>query len=69
MKKDLLTVLDLAPKDIDNILKRAAALKKMLRRGKARPTLKGKTLGMIFEKSSTRTMPFASAHASTSRCW
>jgi ornithine carbamoyltransferase len=55
MKKDLLTVSDLAPKDIDNILKRAAALKKTLRQGKARPTLKGKTLGMIFEKSSTRT--------------
>ncbi|HET7319345.1 MAG TPA: ornithine carbamoyltransferase, partial [Nitrospirota bacterium] len=55
MKKDLLAVSDLAPKDIDNILKRAAVLKKMLRRGKVRPTLKGKTLGMIFEKSSTRT--------------
>src|SRR5512144_2774104 len=55
MKKDLLAVSDLAPKDIDNILKRAAALKKTLRQGKARPTLKGKTLGMIFEKSSTRT--------------
>ena len=55
MKKDLLAVSDLAPKDIDNILKRAAALKKTLGQGKARPTLKGKTLGMIFEKSSTRT--------------
>src|SRR5512144_76287 len=55
MKKDLLAVSDLAPKDIDNILKRAAVLKKMLHRGNARPTLKGKTLGMIFEKSSTRT--------------
>ncbi len=55
MKKDLLAISDLTPKDIDNILKRSAALKKMRRQGKAHPTLKGKTLGMIFEKSSTRT--------------
>jgi ornithine carbamoyltransferase len=55
MKKDLLAVSDLTPKDIDNILKRAVVLKKMRRQGKTQPTLKGKTLGLIFEKSSTRT--------------
>ncbi len=55
MKKDLLTISDLSQKDIDAILKRTAVLKKLRRQGKAHPTLKGKTLGMIFEKSSTRT--------------
>jgi ornithine carbamoyltransferase len=55
MKKDLLAISDLSSKDIENILKRSAALKKMLKKGKAHQTLKGKSLGMIFEKSSTRT--------------
>jgi ornithine carbamoyltransferase len=55
MKKDLLAVSDLAPKDIANILKRSATLKKLLQQGKPHQTLKGKSLGMIFEKSSTRT--------------
>jgi ornithine carbamoyltransferase len=55
MKKDLLTISDLLPKDIEKILNRSAALKKMLRQGKAHEKLKGKSLGMIFEKSSTRT--------------
>jgi ornithine carbamoyltransferase len=55
MKKDLLAISDLLPKDIEKILNRSAALKKMLRQGKAHEKLKGKSLGMIFEKSSTRT--------------
>jgi ornithine carbamoyltransferase len=55
MKKDLLAISDLTPKDIETLLKRSAALKKMRRQGKPHATLKGKTLGMIFEKSSTRT--------------
>jgi len=55
MKKDLLAIADLTPKDIETILKRSAILKKMLKQGKSHQTLKGKSLGMIFEKSSTRT--------------
>ncbi len=55
MKKDLLAIADLAPKDIAKILKRSAVLKKMQKQGKDHQTLKGKSLGMIFEKSSTRT--------------
>jgi ornithine carbamoyltransferase len=55
MKKDLLAISDLTPKDIENILKRSAILKKLLKQGKPHQTLKGKSLGMIFEKSSTRT--------------
>ncbi|HUJ17538.1 MAG TPA: ornithine carbamoyltransferase [Nitrospirota bacterium] len=55
MKKDLLAVSDLTPREIENILKRSAALKKMQKQGKSHQPLKGKSLGMIFEKSSTRT--------------
>jgi ornithine carbamoyltransferase len=55
MKKDLLAISDLTAKDITVILKRASALKKLRKQGKTHTTLKGKTLGMIFEKASTRT--------------
>ena len=55
MNKDLLAISDLTPGDIEKLLKRSAALKKMLQQGKSHQTLKGKSLGMIFEKSSTRT--------------
>ena len=55
MKKDLLTIFDLASGDIELLLKRAASLKKKLKQGKVHQSLKGKSLGMIFEKSSTRT--------------
>ena len=55
MKKDPLAITDLTPKDIEQVLKRSAVLKKTLKQGKSTQTLKGKSLGMIFEKSSTRT--------------
>ncbi len=54
-KRDLLALSDLSPREVDALLKRAAALKKALRQGRSRATLKGKSLGLIFEKSSTRT--------------
>ena len=55
MKKDLLTVNDLSAGDIDTILERSAWLKKSLKDGTTHHPLNGKSLGMIFEKSSTRT--------------
>jgi len=55
MKKDLLAIADLTPKDIEKILKRSTVLKKLQKQGKDHKTLKGKSLGMIFEKASTRT--------------
>ena len=55
MKKDLLAISDLTPKDLEKIFVRTAATKKLLKRGKIYRPLKGKSLGMIFEKSSTRT--------------
>jgi ornithine carbamoyltransferase len=55
MKKDLLSVYDLDREDIGLIFKNAVKLKKLQQKGKAYTPLKGKTLGMIFDKSSTRT--------------
>lgn len=55
MKKDLLTLWDLEPGDFDRIFSRTAELKNMLKQGTPHTPLKGKTLGMIFYKSSTRT--------------
>jgi ornithine carbamoyltransferase len=55
MKKDLLTIQELTTGDIDRILDRSAWLKKAQKDGTVHHPLKGKSLGMIFEKSSTRT--------------
>jgi len=55
MKKDLLSLYDLDTKDFDIIWRKAGKLKKYLKAGKVHDSLKGKTLGMIFDKSSTRT--------------
>ncbi|MBU4053134.1 MAG: ornithine carbamoyltransferase [Proteobacteria bacterium] len=56
MKKDLLTLLDLSKQDFDLILHRALDLKKALKaNGENPPSLKGKILGLIFDKPSTRT--------------
>ncbi len=55
MKKDLLNFHDLTADDFALIWEKAATLKKDLREGRPHPSLKGKTLGMIFDKSSTRT--------------
>jgi ornithine carbamoyltransferase len=55
MEKDLLTIHDLSTEDVEHILERSAALKRMLKQGTPYQPLKGRSLGMIFEKSSTRT--------------
>lgn len=55
MKRDLLAIADLTTKDITAILRRASALKTLLKTGKRTTSLAGKSLGMIFEKASTRT--------------
>ncbi|MDI6615492.1 MAG: ornithine carbamoyltransferase, partial [Syntrophaceae bacterium] len=43
------------PADFNDIFARARKLKNLLRRGIAHESLRGKTLGMLFDKSSTRT--------------
>jgi len=54
-KKDLLSLYDLNKKEIEAFLTRALELKKKQKKGEHYHPLKGKTLGMIFEKPSTRT--------------
>lgn len=53
--RHFLTLLDLTPQELEGIINRGIELKAMLRRGQRHEPLKGRTLGMIFEKSSTRT--------------
>ena len=55
MKKDLLTILDISSEEIDALLRRASLLKEKFQAGELKPTLAGKTLGLIFDKPSTRT--------------
>jgi len=55
MKKDLLTIHELSSDDIRHVLDRSAWLKKAQKDGTVHHPLRGKSLGMIFEKSSTRT--------------
>jgi ornithine carbamoyltransferase len=53
--KDLLSIADLSKEEIINIFNFGARLKKDIKQGRKHKYLSGKTLGMIFEKSSTRT--------------
>jgi len=53
--KHFLTLLDLQPLELESILKRASELKSMQKSGETHHVLAGKTLGMIFDKASTRT--------------
>jgi ornithine carbamoyltransferase len=53
--KDFIGVADLSPQEIWHILNRAKELKEEWRSGGNQPLLKGKVLGMIFQKPSLRT--------------
>lgn len=53
--RDLLSLHDFSPEEIKVILDLADDLKARQKRGEPHPYLQGKTLGMIFQKSSTRT--------------
>ncbi|RJQ28342.1 MAG: ornithine carbamoyltransferase [Peptococcaceae bacterium] len=53
--RDLLSLHDLSPEEITAVLDLADRLKEMRKKGEPHPYLRGKTLGMIFQKSSTRT--------------
>jgi ornithine carbamoyltransferase len=53
--KDLISINDMTEKHIMSILKHTKSLKRQLKEGLQHQFLKGKTLGMIFTKSSTRT--------------
>jgi ornithine carbamoyltransferase len=53
--KDVLSLQDLSSKEILSIIELASNLKKQLKNGKSRQLLKGKVIGLIFQKPSTRT--------------
>ncbi len=53
--RHFLTLLDLSPSELQQVITQAIALKSDLKSGKREEKLKGKVLGKIFEKSSTRT--------------
>jgi len=55
MNSHLLKIQDMSKEDIIDVLNLADQLKYELKHGIAHPHLAGKTLGMIFSKSSTRT--------------
>jgi len=53
--RSFLKLLDFTPKEIEFLLDLAASLKKAKYTGTEQPTLKGKNIALIFEKTSTRT--------------
>ncbi|WP_135552237.1 ornithine carbamoyltransferase [Paenibacillus cymbidii] len=53
--RDFLAMADYAPEEIRYLIDQAIELKRKQKAGEVYQPLKGKTLGMIFEKSSTRT--------------
>ncbi|MBP2641675.1 MAG: argF [Firmicutes bacterium] len=53
--RDLLSIHDLSTQELNDIMALSKKLKQQLKQGQEHHLLKGKTLGMIFEKSSTRT--------------
>jgi ornithine carbamoyltransferase len=53
--RHFLTLLDITTDEAHTLLTRAADMKRLQKQGVAHRTLEGKTLGMIFDKASTRT--------------
>lgn len=53
--RHFLTLLDLSPTELSDVITQAITLKKELKAGQINNTFQNKNLGMIFEKSSTRT--------------
>lgn len=53
--RHFLTLLDLSPAELQQVLQNAIALKTEHKAGKINESFKNKVLGMLFEKSSTRT--------------
>jgi ornithine carbamoyltransferase len=53
--RDFLKLLDLTPKEIENLIDLAIDLKKMKKDGTSHEYCKGKNIALIFEKTSTRT--------------
>lgn len=54
-RKDFLKISDYTKSDIEQVLETARIIKEKFKKGESYQPLKGKTLGMIFNKPSTRT--------------
>lgn len=54
-KRDFLSLSDVSREEMQRLFQRASRLKQAVKNAEVTHTLKGKTLGMIFEKPSTRT--------------
>ncbi len=55
MTKDILTLLELSKEEMDKLFQRAIELKRRHKQGIRENSLSGKTLGLLFDKASTRT--------------
>jgi ornithine carbamoyltransferase len=55
MKRDLLSLWDLSPDEIHQLISRACEMKEQWSQGRFLPRAQGKTLGLLFVKPSTRT--------------
>ncbi len=55
MTRHFLSLLDFSPKELRTLVERAMTLKAILRRREPHEYLRGRSLALIFEKSSTRT--------------
>ncbi|HSX70052.1 MAG TPA: ornithine carbamoyltransferase, partial [Pseudomonas sp.] len=53
--RHFLSLMDFSPQELSGLIRRAIELKDLRQRGIAHEPLKGRVLGMIFEKASTRT--------------
>lgn len=55
MPRHFLRISDISKRELESIFKRASKLKAEKKSGRMRSTLKGKSIGLVFEKLSTRT--------------
>lgn len=53
--RSILSVADLSHSELESVINRSGTLKKQIRAGNPPSTLKGKAVGLLFEKPSTRT--------------
>jgi len=55
MPRDLISIFDLTKIDLERLIERSFRLKELKKKSKVIKTLKGKSIGMVFEHLSTRT--------------
>jgi ornithine carbamoyltransferase len=55
LPRHFLSISDISKKELESVFKRASKLKAEKKAGRMRATLKGKSIGLVFEKLSTRT--------------